>query len=44
MAHVEAPTYGSVILARILLKLGGVGLIRLEELINIPLIKNFIIS
>ena len=44
IAHVEAPTYGSVILARILLKLGGVGLIRLEELINIPLIKDFFIS
>lgn len=34
MAHVEAPTFGSVILARILLKLGGVGLMRLRELIN----------
>ena len=44
MAHVEAPTYGSVILARILLKLGGVGLMRLEELMNIPSIKSFIIS
>ena len=44
IAHVEAPTYGSVILARILLKLGGVGLIRLEDLINVPLIKDFFIS
>ena len=44
IAHVEAPTYGSVILARILLKLGGVGLIRLEDLINVPLIKDFILS
>lgn len=34
MAHVEAPTFGSVILARVLLKLGGVGLIRLADLIN----------
>lgn len=44
IAHVEAPTYGSVILARILLKLGGVGLMRLEDLINVPLIKDFILS
>jgi len=34
MAHVEAPTFGSVILARVLLKLGGVGLMRLSDLIS----------
>lgn len=34
MAHVEAPTFGSVILARVLLKLGGVGLMRLSDLIR----------
>jgi len=34
IAHVEAPTFGSVILARVLLKLGGVGLMRLSDLIN----------
>lgn len=34
MAHVEAPTFGSVILASLLLKLGGVGLIRLRGFIR----------
>lgn len=34
IAHVEAPTFGSVILARILLKLGGVGLLRLSPLVD----------
>lgn len=34
MAHVEAPTLGSVILAGILLKLGGLGLVRLSLVVN----------
>jgi len=38
IAHVEAPTFGSVILARILLKLGGVGLIRLYPFIEINIL------
>lgn len=34
IAHVEAPTFGSIILAGILLKLGGLGLIRLSYLFS----------
>ena len=44
IAHVEAPTYGSVILASVLLKLGGVGLLRLEDVINISSFKDFLLS
>lgn len=38
-AHVEAPLAGSIILAGLLLKLGGYGLIRLNSLIVAPLGK-----
>lgn len=42
IAHVEAPTFGSIILAGVLLKLGGVGLIRFSYIIDIAFIKRVI--
>jgi len=44
IAHVEAPTFGSVILARVLLKLGGVGLMRLSDLINTISLKTSLLG
>lgn len=45
-AHVEAPVRGSIILAGILLKLGGYGIIRFMVLIKYPFFigQNFLIS
>lgn len=40
IAHVEAPTFGSMILAGVLLKLGGVGLIRCLGLIDTHFLYN----
>lgn len=44
IAHVEAPTFGSIILAGVLLKLGGAGLIRLSPLIDIHILLSILLS
>ena len=44
IAHVEAPTFGSMILAGVLLKLGGVGLIRCTPFFKFPLIREYLLS
>lgn len=44
MAHVEAPTFGSMILAGVLLKLGGVGLIRCVRLIDMRFLFSIFMS
>jgi|SRR5579883_3207913 len=44
IAHVEAPTFGSMILAGVLLKLGGVGLIRFFVFFNVLALKFVVIG
>jgi len=43
LAHVEAPVYGSIILAGILLKLGGLGILRLSCFLSNLKIINFFV-
>jgi len=44
IAHVEAPTFGSILLAGVLLKLGGVGLIRFSSLLDISTLQKTMLS
>lgn len=42
-AHVEAPVSGSIILAGVLLKLGGYGIYRLSPLFSVGTINSYLI-
>nr|QKV49089.1 NADH dehydrogenase subunit 4 [Proales similis] len=44
MAHVEAPTFGSMILAGVLLKLGGAGLFRMSSYMDMFALKTTLFS
>lgn len=44
IAHVEAPTFGRIILAGVLLKLGGVGLFRFTSICDYPMLASYCLS
>lgn len=44
IAHVEAPTFGSIVLAGVLLKLGGVSLLRLLPLFELSSLRALLLS
>ena len=44
IAHVEAPTFGSIILAGVLLKLGGIGLVRFSMVLSFQQLNLFILG
>lgn len=44
IAHVEAPTFGSIILAGVLLKLGGAGLIRFSVFMDFTILKTYLLG
>jgi len=44
IAHVEAPTFGRIVLAGVLLKLGGVGLFRFSAFMDLSFLKVCLVS